>query len=390
MNPGSIEAKRQNILRLAQAVYDHSGISRKELGHQLGLSPSTVTLATAPLLEQKLLVECGMEEASAGRRAKLLKINESRGTILFLRLEEDFSLVFRLCNLCGIKLAEATLPPPAQRPTQEAFPAELAHAALDFLEQAAQPLPLLAAAVITPGVMKPDGTADIPLFGWENLNLSCLFHTLKVPVYYDSILHMLGSYEVRQLPPAGRQIYLSLEPGVGMTCYEQGRAVSGRNLFYGEVGHISMHEDGPLCYCGNRGCLEYYCGVPGILSRLSQVADSCPILSDLCRDGLSLELLPKAAHQGSVPARRLLEQVATELGRALVTLTNLLDPDQILIAGRLWQFPEIREPALSLVSLRALARRRQLPQIQAASLDPDKAEIGVCHFVFSRWLETQI
>ncbi|MBP3587774.1 MAG: ROK family protein, partial [Clostridia bacterium] len=86
----------------------------------------------------------------------------------------------------------------------------------------------------------------------------------------------------------------------------------------------------------------------------------------------------------------LLEQVATELGRALVTLTNLLDPDQILIAGRLWQFPEIREPALSLVSLRALARRRQLPQIQAASLDPDKAEIGVCHFVFSRWLETQI
>lgn len=390
MNPGSIEAKRQNILRLAQAVYDHPGISRKELGQQLGLSPSTVTLATAPLLEQKLIVECGMEEAPAGRRAKLLRINENRGTILFLHLEEDFSLEFRLCNLCGVRLAGQLLPPPVQRPTQEAFPAELAHAALDFLEQAAQPLPLLAAAVITPGAMNPDGTADIPLFGWEDLNLSCLSQALKVPVYYDSILHMLGSYEVRQLPPTNRQIYLSLEPGVGMTCYEQGRAVNGRNLFYGEVGHISMHEDGPLCYCGNRGCLEYYCGVPGILSRLSQIADGCPILSDLCRNGLSLELLPKAARQGSIPARRLLEQVATELGRALVTLMNLLDPDQILIAGRLWQFPEIREPALSLVTLRALARRRQLPKIQAASLDPDKAEIGVCHFVFSRWVESQI
>ena len=390
MNPGSIEAKRQNILRLAQAVYDHSGISRKELGQQLGLSPSTVTLATAPLLEQGLITECGLEEAAAGRRAKLLRINERRGTVLILRLEEDFSLKFRLCDLCGTILARQTLPSPARRPEQAQFPALLTQAAQRFLEENPQPIPLLATAVITPGTMNPDGTADIVLFGWEGLDLSCLSQALHTPVYYDSVLHMLGSYEVRQMPAAGRQIYLSLEPGVGMTCYEQGQAVTGRNLFYGEVGHISMHEEGPLCYCGNRGCLEYYCGVPGILSRLSQVADSCPILSGLCRDGLSLEQLPKAARQGSIPARQLLDQIAAELGRALVTLMNLLDPDQILIAGRLWQFPEIREPALALAALRALARRRQFPRIQAASLDPDHSEIGICHFVFARWIEGQI
>ena len=390
MNPGSIEAKKQNILRLARAIYDHPGISRKELSQQLGLSPSTVTLATAPLLEQGLITECGMEEAPAGRRAKLLRINESHGAVLILRLDEDFSLKLQLCNLCGSLLAQQTLPPPVRRPKQEQFPAQLAAAAQHFLEQNPHPFPLLATAVITPGTMNPDGTADIVLFGWEGLDLSCLTHSLHTPVYYDSILHMLGSYEVRQMPSAGRQIYLSLEPGVGMTCYEQGQAVSSRNLFYGEVGHISMHEEGPPCYCGNRGCLEYYCGVSGILSRLSQVANSCPILSNLCQDGMSLELLPKAARQGSMLAGQLLEQVATELGRALVTLMNLLDPDQILIAGQLWQFPDIREPVLALTTLRALARRRQLPQIQAASLNPDHSEIGICHFVFSRWIESQI
>lgn len=390
MNPGSIEAKKHNIAAIARTIYDQPGISRKELGSRFGLSPSTVTLAVTALQELDLVAECGQEQAAAGRRARLLEINPHRGSVLILRLGEDFSLELTLCGLWGARLDRQLLPPPEERPQQARFCRLLADAARQFLDRTPRPLPLLAAAVITPGVMNPDGTADIGLFGWEDLSLSGLSEALQVPVYYDSILQMLGSYEIRQLPPADRQIYLSLEPGVGMAAYEQGRAVTGRNLLYGEIGHISMHEDGPPCYCGNRGCLEYYCGIPGLLSRMEEAARRCPILASLCSGGLTPEALPAAARQGSAAAAQLLEQVACELGRALVTLTNLLDPDQIIIAGRLWQYPEVREPALELVSRRALARSRQMPRILPAALPPDRTEPGICHFVFERWLDSRL
>ena len=250
MNPSSIEAKKQNIVRIARAIYDHPQISRKELSQRFGLSASTVTLAVNALLEQQLLIDCGQEPSAAGRKAQLLQVR-----------------------------------PDADRETYSLL---LTQAAQTFLAELGNPA-LTAAAVIIPGVMNLDGTADLPVFGWSRVSFDHLQTALETPVYCDTILHLLGGYEVQQAGPTGIQIYLSLEPSVGMSCYRDGQAITSRNLLFGEVGHISMHEDGPLCYCGNRGCLEYYCGIPGILSRMEALAPHCPILSQvpLTLEGLS-------------------------------------------------------------------------------------------------------
>ena len=385
MNPGSVEAKKQNILRMIRAIYDHPEISRKELGQRFGLSPSTVTLAINPLLEQGLLLECGKEESPAGRKAKLLRIHAAFGSILVLHPLEDHTIQLRLCDLCGKLLAAQTLPP-REPPTAATYAALLAETAVQFLATTTAP-PLAAAAVIIPGVMNPDGTADLPVFGWDAVDLSVLSERLQVPVCCHTILHLLGGYEVQQATANGRQIYLSLEPGVGMSCYEDGRAVTSRNLLFGEIGHISMHENGPLCYCGNRGCLEYYCGIPGIISRMAALAKHCPILA---QTPLTPEALPSAASRGSEAAQQLLTEISTELGRAIVTIRNMLDPDQIIISGRLWQMPAIQEPVRQLVQSRTLSRTRAPLRLCSATLPSDQYEIGVCHYVFNHILEQMI
>lgn len=385
MNPGSIDAKKQNIVGIARTIYDHPLISRKELGRQFGLSASTVTLAVHSLMERHLIAECGTEEAAAGRKARLLQINARAGCILTVHPDENLSIQFRLCDLCGQRLLEHTVPAPVPCPDQSSFPAYLSQRASDFLTRASELPPLLAAAVIIPGIMNGDGTADLPVFGWEALDLSFLAQTLQVPVFCDTILHMLGGYEVHQQPPAARQIYLSLEPGVGMSCFEQGQMRSSSNHLYGEIGHISMHEDGPVCYCGNRGCLEYYCGISGILSRMAQAVPQCPILS---RCPLTLDGLAQAARLGSSAAQNLLDQTAVELGRALITIRNILDPDQIIVSGSLWQIPEVRRTALTLLRSRTFSSRRPLPLFLDATLSPNQYEIGVCHYVFSRLIAT--
>lgn len=383
MNPGSIEAKKQNILRMVRAIYDHPGISRKELGSRFGLSASTVTLAINPLLEQGLLMECGQEPSMAGRKARLLRINAGAGSILVLNPMDDHSIHLRLCDLCGARLADLQVAPPSTPVSRHTYPQLLLDAAKTAL--AAHPeLHLSAVAIIIPGVMNPDGTADLPVFGWDQVDFSILQQMLQVPVFCDTILHLLGGYEVQQAGPSGRQIYFSLEPGVGMSCYDNGVAVTSRNLLFGEVGHISMHEDGPLCYCGNRGCLEYYCGIPGILSRMKDAASHCPILAEM---PLTLDGLSTAADRGSEAAKQLLSQIATELGRAIVTIRNMMDPDQIIISGRLWQLDDVRIPAEALVRSRTLSRTRHPLPLRTASLPSDQYEIGVCHYVFNKILD---
>ena len=386
MNPGSIEAKKQNILRMVRAIYDHPDISRKELGHRFGLSASTVTLAINPLLEQGLLVESGQEPSAAGRKARLLQVNANAGHILVLHPMDDHRVQLRLCNLIGTRLAEHLTVPPSTPVSSQTYPLLLAEAAKTTLSKHPD-ISLTAVAVIVPGVMNPDGTADLPVFGWDQVDFSILQRELQVPVFCDTILHLLGGYEVQQAGPSGRQIYLSLEPGVGMSCYENGEAVTSRNLLFGEVGHISMHEDGPLCYCGNRGCLEYYCGIPGILSRMEVQAAHCPILS---RVPLTPEGLFTAAAQGSEAANCLLSQVATELGRAIVTIRNMMDPDQIIISGRLWQLDRVRIPAEALVRSRTLSRTRQPLPLRTAALPSDQYEIGVCHYVFNKIIDQMV
>ena len=382
MNPGSIEAKKQNILRMLREIYDHPDISRKELGQRFGLSASTVTLAINPLLKEGLLIESGQEESAAGRKARLLRVNAAAGSILVIHPLDNHAVRLRLCDLCGTRLAEQTLSPPTP-PTADTYTARLTDAAKTFLASLQMPQPL-AAAVINPGVMNPDGTADLPVFGWDAVDLTALPQELGIPVYCDTILHLLGGYEVRQSGINGRQIYLSLEPGVGMNCYEDGRAVTSRNLLFGEIGHISMHENGPVCYCGNRGCLEYYCGIPGIIARMEAAAAVCPVLAAF---PLTPDALPAAASRGSEAAKKLLEEIATELARAIVTIRNMLDPDQIIISGRLWQMAAIQEPVRRLVYSRTMSRTREPLRLSSAALPPDRYEVGVCHYVFNRLIE---
>ena len=99
--------------------------------------------------------------------------------------------------------------------------------------------------------------------------------------------------------------------------------------------------------------------------------------------GISAQMIP----MDSTAARALLEETSTELGRAIVTIRNMLDPDQVIISGRLWQMPEIQEPVRQLVYSRTLSRTRDPLPLCSAALSSDQYEVGVCHYVFNRLIE---
>ncbi|MGH7777106.1 MAG: ROK family protein, partial [Candidatus Dormibacterales bacterium] len=113
--------------------------------------------------------------------------------------------------------------------------------------------------------------------------------------------------------------YVTWSTGIGCGLVVEGRLYSGAHGTAGEVGHMVLDPGGPLCACGQRGCLEAFSGGAGLRRRTGRGA------AELCR----------AAAAGEAEAGAVLADAARHFGQAMVNLTNLFDPEVIVVGGGL-------------------------------------------------------
>lgn len=101
----------------------------------------------------------------------------------------------------------------------------------------------------------------------------------------------------------------------------------------GDVGHVIVEPEGPRCPCGGRGCIEAIIGAEAIAIRWQRASGRAAKAT--LRDVIA------AAREGDRDAREILREAGRLLGVALATLTNILSPDRIAIAGGLSEAGEI-------------------------------------------------
>lgn len=134
-------------------------------------------------------------------------------------------------------------------------------------------------------------------------------------------------------------IMIALGTGVGGGVVLDGKLVTGSHNGAGEIGHIMLDPAGPLCSCGNRGCLEAYAGSGGILQearRLAASQEASIEFKDFVQKHgtqLTTRLLTGLADQGDPTAISLFAWAGVRLGQAVGNLINILDPDRIIIGG---------------------------------------------------------
>ncbi|MDX9759861.1 MAG: ROK family protein [Bacteroidota bacterium] len=133
-------------------------------------------------------------------------------------------------------------------------------------------------------------------------------------------------------------IGLTLGTGVGSGIILGGGIYHGPHGFAGEFGHMSIDAEGPLCNCGNRGCIEAYIGIHALMR------DAIPALRDDPRSPLhqrareeSENIVPKdlsdAAARGDATSHRILRTAGERLGVAIASAANLLDVTTFIIGG---------------------------------------------------------
>ncbi len=182
-------------------------------------------------------------------------------------------------------------------------------------------------------------------FGWANLPLKAMLEEkLRTSVLVMNSVKAAAIGEIVYSQPAERstptlRFYLSLGQGIGAAVLLGDKIVSGVSNTAGEFGHITVAPNGPLCSCGNQGCLEALVGLPALVnryvelarleepSRLTMQAGELPYLT-------STRFLEAVQFEDSL-ALRVVAEAAEQIAIALAGIINFLNPELIILGGPL-------------------------------------------------------
>lgn len=204
--------------------------------------------------------------------------------------------------------------------------------------------------------------------------------TAPVAVVNDASAAALGEQRAGAATDHRDVLMLTLGTGVGGGVVLGGELVVGAGGYAGELGHTVVEEGGRRCPCGSRGCVEAYAAgtAIGLMARERLVDRS---VASRLRDGddLSGKAVTRAALAGDEFAQQVLTDAGRWLGVAVASLTNVLDPELVLLGGGAavetsrWIVPA----AEAMLADRIIgAGWRTPPPIQLAALGDDAGMVG--------------
>jgi glucokinase len=215
--------------------------------------------------------------------------------------------------------------------------------------------------------------------GWLNFPIKQIFaDEFGVPIYVgnDASLAAIGEYKYGAAKDIDNFIYITVSTGIGGGLILDGKLYVGADGYAGEVGHMTIDPDGPLCVCGMRGCFEAMASGTAIAREAREriAAGDKSSLSDIVDCDLSkitAATVEQAARSGDGLAKDVMHQAAVNLGIGLSNLIIIFNPDAIVVGGGVSRSNElIFDPARQVVAKRAVRYlQRDVPIIKAVLED---------------------
>lgn len=186
-------------------------------------------------------------------------------------------------------------------------------------------------------VLFPDGVVyqSHHVGGWQRVPLRArLEQVLELPVVVDNDCNAgaLGEWRFGAGRGVEDLLYVNIGTGIGGGIISQGRLLRGVANLTGEIGHLVLDPDGPVCCCGNRGCLEAYCSGPSLARRARERVARTAYPVALTTQATSEDLFA-AAVAGDALANALLDETAAYLAQAIGGAVVLLNSARVILGG---------------------------------------------------------
>ncbi|MHB8134003.1 MAG: ROK family transcriptional regulator [Anaerolineaceae bacterium] len=360
------------------------GITRIELAKRLGLTRAAITTIINDFIKSGIVRDAGLYSNGSRRRVPLeivpslgFVVGVDMGATHILAVVSDFSS--SVIREKEIRIDIAKGPIRCLDQMDKLVQQVIAESGIQLKK-------VLSIGVGVPGpVVNNRGAVSSPpiMPGWDDFPIrKTLEEKWGCPVILnnDAELGALGEWAYGVGRGEENLAYIKVGTGIGAGLMFSNNIYHGVTGTAGEIGHITIVDNGPICTCGNRGCLEALAGGSAIVKRaqeeLNKGKKSQLIgLGDLYQ--FTTNDIISAARKGDILSQQLLDEAGNYLGTAIAGLVNLFNPSMVVIGGGLSQSGDLLlNPIRTTVLNRSLSVAAKTVKISASLLGRRASAMG--------------
>lgn len=327
------QAIRETNLEKVFSLIDEKNnqLSRADISKITRLSKTTVSSVVDELIENKYVLDYGVEDYSKqGRKPSILKVDDSYNFVVVINWKKD-RIELSIVNLNNeiVYAYKSAMPENAVlvKTTGQLF--------RQYIEPKLIHSKVLGICVIIPGIINREkNTINSTVLGIEGTNAMAVeikdeFKGYTVSLLNDTACFTYAEYAQKKDNNVSF-IYVNINKGVGAGIFENGHLLSGVTGTKTQFGHFSIDRNGPVCYCGNRGCLERLIGE----KHLKERAESKGININYKGDDLLFCDVAEAAELGDTKAKLLIRDLAADTAFAISNMILIIKTPLIIIGGK--------------------------------------------------------
>lgn len=372
--------------RLLRAVYVKDAISVNELMKILNISFPTLNTLILELIEQKLLIQNERGESIGGRKPNLYQLNDGIFKVLCIEVNR-FSVKISFVDNNNKILAPSHV-----------FHNDLSRD-LEGLQDFKEIISGYAAqngviwsevsglAISMPGLIDKSQGKNYSFFFESEFDLKTHLEEAfgkKVYIVNDVKLTTYAEQNFGALKHVENGLTILMDWGMALGIVAQGEIYMGKNGFSGEMGHMNFIEDGELCYCGKRGCLETVASGISLVKKAGQdIKNNVPTL--LSKKFNSENILPQhiinAALEGDQYAIELITELGKNLGKAIALFVQIFNPERVVLGGNFAKAATlITNPIQQQIQTYAMGRILNNCEVVLSTLSEDDITFGLARY----------
>lgn len=359
-----------NDLTVLNTIRRRGPISRIDIARLTNLTPPTVINIANKLLDAGLILEYMIGESSGGRRPLLLKTNPGFAEVIVVLIRSKNIEVYRT-DADGevIKKKSHSI----EKLTTDDIINWMTASLKTCIEEAEAPVAAISIVVRGPVNSVAGISVYAPSIGWRNVPLkSIVEEKFRIPVFVENDVKAMtrGEYYYNFIKETDNVVLVKVGHGIGAGIIIAGELYRGLTNGAGEIGHTIIDVTGPVCSCGNYGCLEALASEAALISSVVRAIKEGQksMISEMVQgelENVTADDIYQAAAEQDDLAIFMLRQVARYLGIGIANIFNTFNPEIVVIGGGLAQAQEfIEETIRSTVEERAMGNSYRAAEIR--------------------------
>ena len=381
--------------RIIKYLYRHGSLSSAEITKIINLSSPTTQGYLNELIEENFIEFRGKGESIGGRRPNMYGLVKNSVYLLGIDISQNkFSVALynnELQNISGIKSKALKL-------GSDILAVDVIY---DFAKDLISDMAIDKEKIMGIGVNIPGLIDSDSGISYSYLNASTepiqkiLQDKFNIPVFIENDSKARALAELRHgfAKESENALIIQLDWGVGMGMILNKKLYKGNSGFAGEFSHILIEENGQLCTCGKRGCLETIASGRALVSQaieeLKENTNSS--LHQIVADGKS-QLTPddivNSAKGGDQLAISLINNMGQKLGKGISFLIQVLNPKLIILGGSVSQANEyLLTPINQALYTYCIPKLREDTSLKVSQLGADVGVLGAVSVVLERSID---